>query len=259
MPMNHVTIPNSILLRFKNQDGSVTFYDFKSKTIENLEIDRESLENDRVKYNVLKDWFTKDTEDYFHNYESLLGELYKKIYNFKNAVDNGKWMQLTIKRDLVIKVIAYQLIRQQETLEELYKNSMASNLVTIDFYKDKLYSTELLDSFVINVKRILQDFYITITLIDTSKCTNSFCLTDNLVQSVGNKIYIVLSPFVAITLDKAESSKFKKGKNEYLKYKSIDSDDYINNIMENTINYIIKDSKNKTLIGLKDQLLQIKN
>lgn len=198
--LQHITIPNSTLRRFLNDNNEIFYLDVNTKEIKKIPVDLNG-QTPRVMYNVSKkEVFSDDADEYIKtNVENKLGEAFVAIDNlvnggksdFRKSIDKFENICKEYK-DLAIKAVAIQAARNPNFAKKLGFNE-SCNLnafqVTVNKYFEKL-----------------EHLIFNIAIIHKKNTTSTFVLPDSHCIFYGDNlkmnctIFIPLSPYYALTL-----------------------------------------------------------
>lgn len=256
--LQHITIPNSTLRRFLNDNNEIFYLDIDTKEIKKIEVNTDT-ETPRIMYNTTKqEFFSKSADDYIkEQVETKLGEAFEAINNLVNGVGKSDFRKKIEKfeyickkyKDIAIKAVAIQTAR----------NPQFTNQFGIERTRDlKIFQTA-----VKVYKKHLNHLYFNIAIIDKKQTNSTFVLSPSHCTFYGDNlqnnctIFIPLSPYYALTL-MTESNFEKCIINDEHNCVNLIDDVSIDCINHSAFEYASV-QKVKHLIGYKEQLEYIKN
>lgn len=253
--IQHITIPNSTLRRFLDENNEIYYLDLDSKEIKKIPVDT-SGETPRVMYNTTKkEVFSEEADEYIRiEAENKMGEAYQAIKKHIEGKSNDfkkitKFEEINQKyKDDVIKAIAIQTARQQDFVEK----------IGLKVPNDK----KLFDKAVNVYSRMLENLFFNIAIIHRDNTDSTFVLPPSHCIFYGDSIedliiFIPLSPYDALTLMTKENYE-RCIVNDIHNCVNLKDSQSVNNV--NYSAFITAQSrKNKHLIGYKKQLEYIRD
>lgn len=262
--IQHVTIPNSTLRRFLNEQNEIYFLDLDTREIKLIDVDTYG-ETPRVMYNTTReDVFSRKADEYIRlEAENKLGEAYKDIDNLVNC-DKGKFKMPTNKEG--IDEERFEKINQR--YKEITIKTVAIQIARTPYFRkligieDTTMKKDVFEKIVDKYKNMLKSLQFNIAVIHKNNTDSTFVLTPSHCIMYGDSIeniiiFVVLSPYYALTL---------MSDNNYRRCIIDDIHNCINlkyDISINSVNYSAfleaQHHTSKHLIGYKNQLEFIRN
>lgn len=252
--IQHITIPNSTLRRFLDNNNEIFYLDLDTKEIKSIDVDLTG-ETPRVMYNTTKEEvFSEEADEYIkREVEDKLGEAFVAIENHIKGKSSDfrkhtKFEEINQKyREIVIKAIAVQNIRRPEIFEQIGLKPP----ININVFEKG-----------VNVyRRMLRELNFDISIIHKDSTDATFVLPPSHCIFYGDSvenliIFIPISPYDGLAL---------MTKNYYEECIEDDIHKCLNLRNALTVNNInhsafisAQNCKNKHLIGYKQQLEYIK-